>query len=282
MQITRGITLTAAATALVVALAGCASTDGQTEAEPSPLQTFVVAPGPASTGAGSFAAPSSTGEAAAAATPQAAVEAYLTAEVAGDYDTSFGLLAQADRGRIVTPQAWRATKSRTPRITGFTVDASAAAEGTVVTDVTLEPNVDPILGVVPGSARITWTPVAEAGGWRVPIEGSSFEARYPDDGGAAPSALAWLGERQACSPSADRLVFEPELPQALCGLSGTFRAERTGLLTELINAAPVLASYGPDAATWARVVRVTGPATIDVVTAPLGDTWVVIGATSSA
>ena len=65
-------------------------------------------------------------------------------------------------------------------------------------------------------------------------------------------------------------------------MSGTFRAERTSLLAELANPAPVLASYGPDAATWARVVRLTGPATIDVVTAPLGDTWVVIGATSSA
>ena len=135
--------MTAAAAALLVALAGCASTDGQTDAEPSPLQTFVVAPTPASAGSGPFAAPASTGEAAAPATPQAAVEAYLTAEVAGDFDTSFGLLAQADRDRIVTPQAWRATKSRTPRITGFTVDP-AAAEGTVVTDVTLEPNVDPI------------------------------------------------------------------------------------------------------------------------------------------
>jgi hypothetical protein len=274
--------LTAAATALLVALAGCASTDGQADAEPSPLQTFVVGATPASEGTGAFAAPASTGEATAAATPRAAVEAYLTAEVAGDYDTSFGLLARSDRDRIVTPEAWRATKSRTPRITGFTVESSTTAEGTVVTDVALEPNVDPILGVVPGSARITWTPVAEDGGWRVPIEGSSFEARYPDDGGAAPSALAWVGERQACTPSADRLVFEPELPQALCGVSGSFRAERTSPLAELANPAPVLASYGPDAATWARVVRLTGPTTIDVVTAPLGDSWVVIGATSSA
>jgi hypothetical protein len=282
VQITRGITWTAAAAALLVALAGCATTDGQTDAEPSPLQTFVVAPTSASAGTGAFTAPAPTGERTAAVTPQAAVEAYLTAEVAGDYDASFGLLAQADRDRLVSQEAWRATKSRTPRITGFTVDSSATAGDRVVTDVTLQPNVDPILGVIPGSARITWTPVAEDGGWRVPIEGSSFEARYPDDAGAAPSALAWVGERQACTPSADRLVFEPELPQALCGVNGTFRAERTSPLAELANPVPVLASYGPDATTWARVVRLTGPTTIDVVTAPLGDAWVVIGATSSA
>ncbi len=148
------------------------------------------------------------------------MEAYLTAEVAGDYDTSFGLLAQADRDRIVTPQAWRATKSRTPRITGFTVDASAAAEGTVVTDVTLEPNVDPILGVVPGSARITWTPVAEAGGWRVPIEGSTFEARYPDDERRRPQRPGLVGRAAGVQPVGRPAGVRARAP------AGPLRAER--------------------------------------------------------
>ena len=51
-------------------------------------------------------------------------------------------------------------------------------------------------------------------------------------------------------------------------------------LSALTNPAPVVDAYGPGASTFARVVRLSGSATLDVVTAPLGASWVVIGVTS--
>jgi hypothetical protein len=276
----RGLTTITLAVGALLALAACSSGGDNQSSEPSPLASVApAAPSPAP-----FMTPT-TPASAPAASPADAVTAYLNAEVARDYAASFGLLAGADRQQVVSPAAWRATKSRAPRLTGFTVatpTTSGDARSTVITDVTLEPAVDPILGVVPAKARITWTPVAEDGGWRVSLQGSTFEPQYPSDAGAAPAALSWVQSRQACAPeaAADRLVYEPDLPGALCGVSGTFQAGAAMPITSFANPAPVFDSYGPDAAAWARVVHVTGPTTIDVVTAPLGDDWVVIGARS--
>ena len=41
--------------------------------------------------------------------------------------------------------------------------------------------------------------------------------------------------------------------------------------------AQVVAAFGPDALGWARSVELTGAAELSVVTAPLGDRWVVVG-----
>ena len=43
----------------------------------------------------------------AAASPQAAVEGYLTAEIAGDRMASFALLASTERAKLVDLAAWR-------------------------------------------------------------------------------------------------------------------------------------------------------------------------------
>ena len=44
------------------------------------------------------------------------------------------------------------------------------------------------------------------------------------------------------------------------------------------EADPYVAAFGPDVLEWARVVPVSGPAQIDVVVAPVGESWLVIGA----
>ena len=136
--------------------------------------------------------------------------------------------------------------------------------------------------MVPASATITWRPVAEGGGWRVDLAATTFEPHYPADAGAAPAALAWVQARQACQddPAASRLLLDPELATALCHQPGTFVATPPAPLSALTNPAPVVDAYGPGASTFARVVRLSGPATLDVVTAPLGASWVVIGVTS--
>jgi hypothetical protein len=251
--------------------AGCSSGDGG-NAGPSPLETFT--PSPASTVVLTPAAPVGP----AAATAQAAVEAHLRAEIAGDVERSFTTLAAADRARLVDAAGWRAARTGRPRITGYTLRPPDSA-GKVVTAVDLEPAVDPVLGVVPARATITWRTIAEDGGWRVSLEGSTLVPQYPDAAGAPPAALRWVEQRQACAadPGAGALLLQPDLATQLCQQPGAFRISSTGDLSALADPSGILDAYGPDASTWARVVRVTGPATLDVVTAPLGSAWVVIG-----
>jgi hypothetical protein len=259
---------------VVAVAAGCSSGDGG-NAGPSPLETFT--PSPASTVVLEPPAPTAP----AAATAQAAVEAHLQAEIAGDVERSFATLAEADRARLVDAAGWRAARTRRPRVTGYALQPPDS-EGNIVTGVDLEPAVDPVLGVVPSRAVITWRTVAEDGGWRVSIEGSTLVPRFPDGAAAAPAALDWVEQRQACiaDPSAGALLLQPDLASQLCQQPGTFRISSTGDLTALADPSGILDAYGPDASTWARVVRLTGPATLDVVTAPLGSAWVVIGLTA--
>ena len=213
-----------------------------------------------------------------AASPRAAVEGFLGAEIAGDRNASFLLLAAADRAKLVTPAAWRAAHTNLPHYLTYAVQG-ASAGGAVVTDVSLEPRLDPVSGVFPASATITWRPVAEDGGWRVDLAATSVEPHYAADTGAAPAALAWVQARQACQddPAAARLLFDPEIGRALCRRAGAFRADAPAPVSALTNPAPLVDAYGPGSQTFARVVRLSGPATLDVVTAPLGTSWVVIG-----
>lgn len=262
--------------AVIVALSACSGAS-TANSGPSELERFTPAPASAapftSTAPGAAPVP--------AASPQAAVEAYLAAEIEGDQATSFGLLAAAQRDKLVDLAAWRAAHVNLPVFESFTV-RPVTESSMVVTDVALQPRLDPITGVVPARATITWRPVAEDGGWRVDLARTTFDPQYPDDAGAAPAALAWVQARQACQPDpeASRLLLDPSLATALCRQPGTFAAGEAGPLSALTNATPVVAAYGPGATDFARVVRLTGPATLDVVTAPRGADWVVIGVTS--
>lgn len=266
--------------AIIVALSACSGTSTG-NAEPSELERFTPAPASAAPFT-STAVPGAPGAAPVpAASPQAAVEGYLAAEIAGDQATSFSLLAAAQRDKLVDLAAWRAAHVNLPVFESYTLQP-VTESGAVVTDVALQPRLDAITGVVPARATITWRPVAEDGGWRVDLAGATFEPHYPDDAGAAPAALAWVQARQACQadPEASRLLLDPALAAALCRQPGRFEAGMASPLSALANPTPVVDAYGPGASAFARVVRLTGPATLDVVTAPLGADWVVISVTS--
>ena len=69
---------------------------------------------------------------------------------------------------------------------------------------------------------------------------------------------------------------------ALCETDGEIRVTDPVTLDTVVGVEPVLAAFGPEASVWARVVTVQAPRHLDVVTAPVGDEWVVIGVADSA
>jgi len=220
------------------------------------------------------AAPEPVGPA--APTPTAAVEGYIKAERNRDSRSSWALLSAGDRGDRTLAE-WAAAAADRPQYRSESIVSADGAK--VVVDVTMQPVVDQVIGIVPGAARETWTAVPEDGGWRVSLGEVATEPVLPDDAAATDVALGWLRDRQACTPldNTVSLVGEVRAPEALCGRAGTFGAVSVGPLQRAADPAPVLDGYGPQAVALTRVVRVGGPGSLDVVTAPLGDRWVVIG-----
>jgi hypothetical protein len=58
--------------------------------------------------------------------------------------------------------------------------------------------------------------------------------------------------------------------------TGTFTASEPNSLESFAQPSVVTSAFGPDATNWTRVVKLSGPMDIAVVTAPLGDQWVVV------
>lgn len=228
-------------------------------------------------------APARSDAVAGAESAVAAVENFLAAEVANDLDASFALLSDQDRGDVPDAGAWVAAHADLlAPMTGYEVLGTEAGEGGVgvITAVEFEPSLDEVRGLVPGPATVSWLAVEDQGGWRVSLEGSSVEWRYPPEAGVVPAAVEWLDSGAACAP---RSALPPGV---------TFLGTRRDLLDDLcsVGAGPgtglqledstvddaVVAAFGPQARTWARVVTVDGEVPAALVLAPLGGRWEVI------
>lgn len=215
----------------------------------------------------------------------AAVEQFLAAEVANDLDASFALLSDQDRRDVPDPGTWVAVHAEVlPPIKSYEVLGVEATEGGVAVNTAMEfePSLDDIRGLVPGPATVSWLAVEDQAGWRVSLEGSSVEWRYPPDDGVVPAAAGWLSSGAACEP---RSALPP---------GTTFLGTRRDLLDELCSAGDavsagaalelddpavddaLVAAFGPEARTWARAVTVDGDVAAALVLAPVGGQWEVI------
>jgi hypothetical protein len=216
--------------------------------------------------------------------PTAAVQAFLDAEIAKDFGASFAVLADADRTASAPVAQWAATHVDLPHYLSYQLVGPATVDGpkaTVVADVAMQPGLDSVVGLRPAQARITWTVTQEQGGWRVALRRSRGEARYADASGAPAAARAWATGRQQCSTTGQfegSLVGFPTIADALCHTTGAVSTpDAAEPLSAVGDASPVTSFFGPDAAAWAKVVRVDGPVPMRAVLAPVGDQWVVIG-----
>jgi hypothetical protein len=234
---------------------------------------------PAPVGSNSLTKADAAPPGATGATPRAAVELFVTGLMNGDAKSTYALLV--DKERTATSLAsWTETMSSLPTYRDFTV----ARDDPVDLDATFSPQVDEIAGVVPGKAVVHFATTSEGGGWRVSLAKTTIEPRYPtDDKAAATVALDWVKANQSCDPAAVKslqyqgsLLGQPSVVSELCHWSGTLVANGTSGLNATPSANAVRNAFGPAADEWAKVTHIDGPQPLDVVTAPLGDAWVVV------
>lgn len=217
--------------------------------------------------------------------PRAAVEGFLDAEIAQDFTTSFGFLSGAARADYGSPERWVAAHADVlPPVRGYEIEqveepGDTGERAEVVAMVTFEPSLDQVVGLVPERSRVTWATAGDGGSWGVDIGASTFEPLYPPEDAAPGAVQEWARAHQGCGPAPSwggNLVGSPALAEGLCGTEGAVEVGAPAPVAE-VDAGPVLAAFGPEAADWARVVPVTAPVELRAVVAPLGQQWLVVG-----
>lgn len=223
----------------------------------------------------------------AAPTAEDAVNRFVVAEAAGDYSVSFELLdlegRRAARGRA----GWIQSNFYRPQLRSFTISELRAVDEVsveVVGEGEFVTRLDEVVGLVSARGRVSWRAVAEDGGWRVAYLSSVIRGMYPDDDTADDAAHDWVAARQRCADEAARaleyqngLLGAAGLASTLCDKPGVISVGAVKRLGERPNPAPVIAAFGAEADLWARIVRVDKPVALNVVLAPLGERWIVIG-----
>lgn len=213
-----------------------------------------------------------------------AVTTFLAAERRGDFDASYALLVAEDRERFPSRARWEQAHHEIPEVTSFgPVEQTEATDvrATIRVDLALRPRLDESVGVVAARAAASFVAHNVSGGWRIAFSESSLTPRYPDATGARSVAVAWANARQRCERRAEWAggllgVAAEAYAERLCHTTAAVRAGEPVSLDRASGTEPVLAAFGPEASIWARVVRISGPIDLDVVTAPLGEAWVVV------
>lgn len=219
--------------------------------------------------------------------PAAAVERFLTAEVAGDFATSYAMLSRQDRVANVSASVWERRHATMPAVRRFRV-ARIDAAGSVSVAIDYEAVLDPVLGLVPAHAVAAFATRAEDGGHRVQFSETAITPLHLDPAGAALAAHRWVEAGRRCERPPNQwrggLLGDgaAAVAPSLCGAPVTI-ADASKPFVDRNGVEPFVAAFGPEVGTWARTVSVdAGRIYGDLVLAPVGDEWIVIGAISSS
>ena len=254
----------------VVAVSGCARS-----AQPAEEPAAPGMPGPPVAPAGPAPAP--------AASAGQAVAALLDAERRLDHDASFRLLTAAGRAAYGDPADWARRRRELPPITAFSVDGER--DGLVTATVRHEPGLDPFVGLSPARERQTWTARREGGGWLVDPD-PAVDVVLPGEAAAVETARAWSASVQGCDAAGarrlqalDPLLGVTDAPAGLCRTGAAADVGPAGTVPAGPASQELVAQFGTEIFQWARAVRVTAPGVrpFQVVLAPIGDTWQLVG-----
>jgi hypothetical protein len=264
----------AVATLVLLAASACG---GRGDASSSP-----TAPTPAAVGS-NRGAPAPRPESIDDSSPEGAVAGFVAAEAAEAYDLSYGLLTAAERARAGSVDDWRDLHADEWPVAGGEVTGTRDGGDAVTVDVRMRyhSSLEETLGLVPARGDGHWKAVREGDRWRVAYEDLRVDAVYPADDTAPERVVAWAKARQACQPGdqyGGGLVGFPALADRLCQQPGDVAAGKPAELDSGPDADRLVAAFGPEVLTWARVVPLSSPADVlRAVVAPIGDRWTVIG-----
>jgi hypothetical protein len=240
------------------------------------------APPAAPAGPGGGPAPVRAGSA------RAAVQRFLEAGAGGDFEVAYGLLDRAGRRRY--PSLARFTRAQADRaeVTAVRVgrerrvgDAGAEVSVTLSHPAAL----DPFAGLVPARTAEVWRASRQEGRWRVAAEPVSVRADLPGDDRAPEAVTAWVRRLVGCDrqgaaglQAAAELYGPADLAELPCKERGRWTVAAPEGFDAAVEPEAYVAAFGPEVASWARLVPVQGPGTrFGVVVAPLGDAWRVLG-----
>jgi hypothetical protein len=219
-----------------------------------------------------------------------AVAAFLQPLADARPDAAYPLLDQASRLRYPTMAAWaRAQADRAAPLTFSEGPARPSRDRPGAFEVEVEathrPSLDAIRGLVPASSTSVWLVRREAEAWRVSADPVSFRPVLPDEAEATGVVQGWVILLAACDMpaaaghqvSAD--IYGPAaLVRAPCETRGTWTAGDPVGLDRTPDPRAFLAAFGPEVASWARLVPVQGPGNrFLAAVAPMGDSWQVMG-----
>lgn len=215
------------------------------------------------------------------------------AVVDSDMDRAFALLAADERGRVgsalrfrqllAQEGPWQSVALVTPN--AGDPDPTTSTGRPVALFVTREPGLDEIRGLVAASAVVQLPVVREDGSWRVRWERRQVAPNYgADEQRLRGDVMAWVADRQrscgtvaSTSEYAGGLVGVVGLANSLCSTTARAVVAGIGDIYALDDPQPLLDSFGSASFDWARVVSLSAPTPMDVIAAPVGDRWLVVG-----
>lgn len=215
-----------------------------------------------------------------AGSPTEAVEQFLTAEAAGDFETSYTLLTASQRSQYGSAASWASAHADFLPVTGHEI--LDAGDDRVTAEVEYRSGLDEVVGLVPARARVEWVVVQESGGWLVDFDAAALEPLHPDDATAPDAVAEWAQAHQDCTEPEQyegALVATGDLVRAIESLCDSRAAITTGDATVLdeFDASAFVSAFGTDALSWARAIELRGPVELTVVVAPVEDRWLVVG-----
>jgi hypothetical protein len=222
----------------------------------------------------------------AARTPEAAVRYFLDARIAGRAVDAWRAVSDEDHRQYPEASDWIAANGSLPTVTSYTLGPTRIAGNRADLTGTIDQmaDLDRVRGLVPAHERATWVVVREDGDWHVSLANSVLTPVYPPADRAPVPAREWATAlQQRCTTAVDSqqpLVGDAADATAsqLCDRPGALTFAPVHELVDNNDAESFIAAFGGDVFTWARVVPLRAPVSFDIVLAPVGDQWSVIGA----